>query len=158
MHTRGVEESMAGPSQSTGAMPDTPVPSNVCGIYVAEFLPREGNAIIHTYPSDLPVEGFEWKVLPSGGHEVRSDVIHFESGVCEEGVLFNVAAFRARRFSPEEIEQDTLNRRGARLVAVGITLGTCPRLTQCAPRQIQEANCLSFCRTSSIWSAWLTRL
>ncbi|WFD02950.1 hypothetical protein MOBT1_001639 [Malassezia obtusa] len=69
---------------------DAAIPKNVRGIYVAEFLPREGNAIIHTYPENLPVDGFEWKVLPSGGHEVRSDLVHFEG---------------------EEIEKDTQNHR-----------------------------------------------
>ncbi|WFC98688.1 hypothetical protein MYAM1_001420 [Malassezia yamatoensis] len=114
------------------------MPKNVRGIYVAEFVPREGNAIIHSYPENLSVEGFEWKVLPSGGHEIHSDVIHFESGECHDGILFNVAAFRVRRFSAEEIQQDSRGHRGARLIAVGVTL-VCPstrpgcELTNCLP-------------------------
>lgn len=118
------EDAQAGPSTCDLPTMDAAIPKNVRGIYVAEFLPREGNAIIHTYPENLPVDGFEWKVLPSGGHEVRSDLVHFEGGNCEHGILFNVAAYRTRRFSPEEIEKDTQNHRGARLIAVGLTLGT----------------------------------
>ena len=116
------------------------VPNNVRGIYVAEFVPREGNAIIHSYPENLCVDGFEWKVLPSGGHEVYSDVIHFASGECHDGILFNVAAFRVRRFSPEQMKQDSSGHRGARLVAVGLTLGTYTFLIQFARQRDPNAN------------------
>ena len=111
-------------SSSRQAMGDDYVPSNVKGIFVAEFLVREGNTIVYTYPEALPVDGFEWKVLPSGGHDVASDTIHFECGNVEGAVLFCVAAFRSRRFSEEEVANDTQNRSGARSVSVGVVLGT----------------------------------
>lgn len=98
------------------------VPRNVKGIFVAEFLVREGNTMVYTYPEKLPVDGFEWRVLPSGGHEVISDVIHFACGGASGDAAYAVAVFRARRLSAQDAHQEQL--RGVRSLSVGVVLGT----------------------------------
>ncbi|PKI85842.1 hypothetical protein MVES1_000657 [Malassezia vespertilionis] len=99
------------------------VPSNIRGIFVAEFLVKEGNTIVYSYPDNLDVNGFEWKTLPSGAHNIKRDIIYFEPGQESASFFtFCVAAFRARKLSPSEMANDIIGLRGLRALSVGVVI------------------------------------
>lgn len=126
--------SRAGPSSAPPSL--SLRPSNVLTIFLARFHVRHGNQIEFQYPpapttssgsdtlvdvepsdgSDVPVginlDGLEWKVLPSGGHLIESDVIYFSTPT---PATTGVACFRNVKLNDD-------SQRGARMVSIGLIL------------------------------------
>ncbi|KDN40352.1 hypothetical protein K437DRAFT_190291 [Tilletiaria anomala UBC 951] len=80
------------------------------GLLLSQFHVTRGNEVACCYPSTfrlhagLHTDGLEWKVLPSGGHLVSSDVILFETPTPEKRIEnrsgIGIAVFRNLRLDP----------------------------------------------------------
>lgn len=113
-------------------------PANLLTLFQAHFHVRRGNELTFTYGHDLDLSGVEWKVLPSGSHAVDQDVIWFEPPGETDHVeeddngshrwhKVGMAVFKNRKLTRQQEENgegEQLDERGARMVAIGLIIGT----------------------------------
>ncbi|CAO1638705.1 unnamed protein product [Sympodiomycopsis kandeliae] len=123
-HTLPLSRPLAGSSSSSIAPPH-----NLLNIFQAHFHVRRGNEITFQHGHQVNLTGVEWSVLPSGSHALDSDLIWFTPPSQDDGIddddesqithnRIGVAVFQNRRLQEEE-EEDELDQRGARMIAVG---------------------------------------
>ncbi|KAJ3037506.1 hypothetical protein HDV00_001619 [Rhizophlyctis rosea] len=86
----------------------------VVAIFVTRFDTLRGQVIDYKYPEDADVTGLEYTTLPSGSHNLETDVIYFE-----HKQAYGVAALASHMISEDETDARE-RERGARTGSIGI--------------------------------------
>ncbi|KAJ3049138.1 hypothetical protein HK097_009828 [Rhizophlyctis rosea] len=86
----------------------------VIAVFVARFDTLRGQVIEYKYPEDADVSGLEYTTLPSGAHNLKTDVIYFE-----HEQKYGVAALASHMISNDDADARE-RERGARVRSVGI--------------------------------------